>query len=134
MSYKTVIVMTLISLAAVRPTPVRAFPQNPQDDTARPETTVTIHLKISAEGMDRLPAGSTIELKGDPATCKEVRRTQNIQSGEATLPDIPKCKIDLRFLITGFDTQVLTVDFGDYTDPLQILIKSDGAHIVPLAP
>ena len=128
MTSKIALLITLIWFMAFQPAHLNAALQ---DDSPKHETTVTIHLKISAEGMDKLPTGSTIELRGDPAVCKDVQRSQNIQSGEAMFPDVPKCKIDLRFVITGFNTQVLSVDFGKYKDPLQIVIKSDGPHILP---
>ena len=101
-----------------------------QEESSGQSNTVTAHIKVSAEGLDKLPKGSTVELKGDPATCKDVHRTQNIQSGEATFKELQKCKIDLRFFIPGLDSQMLSVDFAEYREPLRILITPTEARLV----
>ena len=86
---------------------------------------------MSAEGRDKLPAGSTIELKGDEDACKKVRPPeQNITSDGVTFPDLPVCKVKLWIFITGFDAKILPVDLAHYKDPMRILVKSSGPPVV----
>jgi len=149
MNYKIGIAITLLCLFFVRLTVATPAPQ---DETIKPgssdtkhadenktkkassETAIPIHIKVFAQGRQALPAGSTIELKGDQETCKKLQRTQNIQSGEVTFTDLPVCKVQLRIFITGFDAQLVSVDLANYKDPMRILVKSDGPPLVSWGP
>jgi outer membrane protein assembly factor BamA len=95
------------------------------------DATVSVRIKVSAQGMRTLPAGSTIQLKGNQDTCKEaVEREQPIQAGEATFRDLPVCRVKLWIYITGFDSQTVKVDLANYRDSLQIMVKSIGPPVV----
>jgi hypothetical protein len=149
MNYKIGIAVTLLCLFPARLTV--AIPAS-QEESGRPgnsdtkhtnenktkkpssETAIPVHIKILAQGMEALPTGSTIELKGNQETCKNLRLTQNIQSGEVTFPDLPVCKVQLRIFITGFNAQLVSVDLASYKDPMRILVKSDGPPIVSWGP
>src|SRR2546422_5862291 len=90
----------------------------PQDEPSKPENgrikktddkkatkpsanaTITVHVKISAEGMETLPTGSTIELRGDEQSCKNVHRESNIKSDEVIFLDLPMCKVRIAIYVT----------------------------------
>jgi hypothetical protein len=91
--------------------------------TPRPDSSILLHIKISAQGMEAVPNGSSIDLKGNQETCRKLERTQNLQAGNATFPDLPVCKVQLRIFITGFNTLLVCVDLANYQDPLRILVK-----------
>jgi len=109
-----------------------------QDESGQPNNAIksekkkiTLHIQLSAEGMDPLPTGSTIELKGDEETCKtNVQQTQHVELGEATFPDLPVCKVRLWIFITGFDTKTVPADLAKYKDPIRIVVKSNGPPVV----
>jgi hypothetical protein len=93
---------------------------------AAPGSTIFLHIKIHAQGKEKLPVGSSIEVRGSQETCKKLERTQNIQSDEIMFPDIPVCKVQLRIFITDFNAQAVSVDLIEYKDPMVILVKSVG--------
>ena len=99
----------------------------PDSKTKKPglNSTISLHIKISEQGK-ALPVGSSIELKGSHETCGNVERTQTIQLGEVTFPDLPVCKVQLRIIITGFDVLPISVDLMEYKDPMLILVKAVG--------
>src|ERR1700693_6144445 len=102
MKYKMGILATLLGLVLFQMAGALVIPQ---DEANKPDTadakktednrtpragsdsTISVRIKISAEGMKALPTGS-IQLKGNQQACKEaVEREQPIQSGQATFED-----------------------------------------------
>ncbi len=135
MKSKTGISSTLLCLALLRS--AVAVPGR-QEETAKPPVSdtnkrlITVHISVSGEGMDKLPTGSTVELTGDDkaasAACRKVKSLeQSIHSGEVTFPDVPMCKVNLRFFVTGFDSQTVSVDLMKHKEPLHVLIKHKGS-------
>ena len=92
------------------------------------DSTITIDIKVSAEGIETLPQGSTIELKGDDESCKDLRRPEEPigPDGEVAFSDLPVCKVKLSIFITGFDFKTTVVDLAKYKGPIQIRVKVNG--------
>jgi len=107
-------------------------PNKPDNsDAKKTDSTISVRIKVSVQGMKALPTGSTIQLKGNQDACKEaVEREQPIQSGQATFEDLPVCAVRLWIYITGFNSQTVKVDLANYKDPLQIMVKSNGPPVV----
>jgi len=101
---------------------------DPSQKTA--DATITVHVEVSAEGMTKLPTGSTIRIKGDEKSCKNLEQEQSLNSDRATFSSLPICKVKLKIYITGFDGKVLSVDLAKYKDPMKILVKSAGVPVV----
>jgi hypothetical protein len=95
-----------------------------------PGSTITLRIEVSAQGMDMLPTGSSIQLKGDDGTCKQLEQEQSINSDQATFTNLPVCKVKLRIYITGFDGKTVLVDLAKYKDPMRIQVKSNGPPVV----
>ena len=87
--------------------------------------TIPLHIKVSAEGMQKLPSGSKVEIRGQEG-CADLQSTHPILLGEASFPDVPRCKILLRIIITGFNVQNVPVDLARYQDPMKVLVKISG--------
>jgi hypothetical protein len=101
--------------------------------TAKPAPTskITVRVKVSAEGRSALPAGSTIELKGDDPACGNLTRPeQSLEPDETTFPDLPVCKVKFRIYITSFDVKAVSVDLAKHKDPMKILVRKSGAPVV----
>lgn len=86
---------------------------------------ITMRIAVSAEGMERLPEGSRVELKGENG-CKNLERGQMILSGGALFPDLPLCKVKLRIFITGFPTKAASLDLTNYKRPITVVVREDG--------
>jgi hypothetical protein len=95
-------------------------------------STITLQVKISAEGKHQLPSGSRVELKGDDDTCKKVSRpVQNLETeGVASFPGLPACRVRLSIFVTGFQWKSVPVDLTQYKEPLQITVKVVGPPVV----
>ena len=150
MSYKIGMIVTLLFLFSARLGVAFSAAQNESDKPAsvdtkhadenktqpkkpKPGSAVPVHIQVSAQGMHKLPAGSTIEVKGkDP--CKSLHLSQNIQNGDVMLPDLPVCKVELIIFITGFNAQTVSVDLGNYKDPMRISITPNGPPTVSWGP
>jgi hypothetical protein len=146
MKYKLGILITLLCLVLFQPAVAFAVSQNepnkPENSDAKKtednrspkagsDSTISLHIKVSAQNMKTLPTGSTIQLKGSQEACKEsVEREQPIQSGEVTFTDLPVCPVRLWIYITGFDSKTVKVDLANYRDSLQIMVKSNGSPVV----
>src|SRR5690349_3969237 len=86
----------------------------------------TVHIKVSAEGVNPLPNESSIQLKGLD-DCDQLSRRGILDSdGEFTFSGLPVCKVMLKILITGFETKTLPeVDLADHKNSrMRIQIKS----------
>jgi len=146
MKYRMGILATLLGLVLFQIAGAIVIPQdesNKPDNTdakktednrtpkAASDSTISVRIKVSVQGMKALPTGSTIQLKGNQDACKEaVEREQPIQSGQATFEDLPVCAVRLWIYITGFNSQTVKVDLANYKDPLQIMVKSNGPPVV----
>jgi len=95
-----------------------------------PGSTVTLRIEISAQGMERLPTGSTIQVKGDDESCRHLEQEQSINSEAATFTNLPVCKVKLHIYITGFDGKTVPADLAKYKEPMRIQVKSNGPPIV----
>lgn len=146
MNYKSGIIVTMLCLlsAGLKVGPRILQTANPPPQTAAsepgngtaapntegnpktPQAPLLFHLKVSAEGMETLPTGSTIELKGNQEKCKSLKQKQIIRSGEVTFQDLPICKVQLLIFITGFATKQVSIDLAGYSQPMRILVKTNG--------
>jgi hypothetical protein len=135
MKFKNGIFSTLCCLALV--SSAVAVP-GCQEEPPKPEVSdtnkqlITVHISVSAEGMDRLPTGSTVELTGNDkatkAACRKVQsREQSIHSGEVTFSDVPICQVNFRFFVTGFESKTVLVDLTKHKEPLHVFIKKKGS-------
>lgn len=99
----------------------------PKTDEKKNNSTVSVKIKISAEGKSAIPSGSWIEWEGIGESCKNVTGEQNLRSTEATPVSLPVCKVKLTIFITGFNTTAVTVDLAGneekYADPIRITVK-----------
>ena len=136
MKYRMGILATLLGLVLFQIAGAIVIPQDESNkpdntDAKRTDSTISVRIKVSVQGMKTLPTGSTIQLKGNQDACKEaVEREQPIQSGQATFEDLPVCAVRLWIYITGFSSQTVKVDLANYKDPLQIMVKSNGPPVV----
>ena len=136
MKYRMGILATLLGLVLFQIAGAIVIPQDESNrpdntDAKRTDSTISVRIKVSVQGMKALPTGSTIQLKGNQDACKEaVEREQPIQSGQATFEDLPVCAVRLWIYITGFNSQTVKVDLANYKDPLQIMVKSNGPPVV----
>jgi hypothetical protein len=139
MKYKTGIPALFLCLALLR---LAVAAQAPQDETTKPEnspapkttqkkTKISVHIIVSAEGHDKLPSGSRIDLQGREEACKDVQRLQqSIGPDGTTFLDLPICRVELRIYITGFDTKIISVDLAAYKNPMRVLVKSKRPPVI----
>ena len=107
----------------------KAEEKKPEEKKAvKPPAPTTVHIKVSAEGVDPLPKESSIQLKG-LADCDTLARRGNLDSdGQITFSELPVCKVALKILVTGFETKALPeLDLAEYKNAaLRIHIKQIG--------
>jgi hypothetical protein len=148
MKYKTAILTTLLCLGLIRATAAVSWVQSEPDkpktgDTPKPsdktdksppaDSVMTVRFKISAEKSPTLPTQSKIEMSGADEKCKDVQGSQYIKSGEVTFTKLPVCKIKLTIFITGFNSQIVSIDLAKYKEPILIMVKSTGDPVVATA-
>jgi hypothetical protein len=100
--------------------------------TGKVQPLITVHIKVSAEGVNPLPSRSSIQLKGLD-DCDTLARDGTLESnGQITFSDLPVCKVMLKILITGFEHKTVTeVDLADRKhSTMRIEIKSTGPPIL----
>jgi hypothetical protein len=74
---------------------------------AKPQPAITVHIKVSAEGLDPLPNQSSVQMRGLD-DCDTLDRRGNLDpDGQITFSELPVCKVALKILITGFETKAL---------------------------
>ena len=88
----------------------------------------TVHIKVSADGVNPLPDQSSIQLKGLDDCDMLTRRGDLDADGEITFSELPVCKVMLKILITGFETKSLSsVDLADPKNlTMRIHVKAAG--------
>jgi len=96
-----------------------------------PKPALDVRIAVVAEGMDRLPSNSRVELQGEgPGACKSLKRDQMIQADGVLFRDLAVCKVKLRLFITGFDTKAVLLDLANYKGRLKITVKEEGPPTV----
>lgn len=102
----------------------------PQTEEKKNKSSVSVKIKIVAEGKPSIPSGSKVEWEGVGESCKNVSGEQNLRSTEATPLTLPVCKVKLTIFITGFNTTAVTVDLAGneekYANPIRIKVKRQG--------
>jgi hypothetical protein len=96
---------------------------------------ISLQIKISADGVPALPSGSAIELSGADETCRQMPEEHKvIEVGGVTTVTVPSCMIRVVILITGFDTQTVTLDLAKHTQQskstVTITVKHQGPPVV----
>ena len=105
---------------------------NDKKTAGKAQSTITVHMKVSAEGLNSLPSGSSAQLKG-LGSCDTLERQGTLDpEGKITFSGLPVCKVMIKILITGIDSKMLPeVNLANYKDsPIRIEIKSAGAPIL----
>jgi hypothetical protein len=94
-------------------------------------STVSIKLKIFAEGKPSLPSGSRIAWQGVEDRCRNVTGNKYLELDGTTTVNLPVCKTRLTLFVTGFSTQAVVVDVATntrkYKEQLRIAIRHQGA-------
>lgn len=126
-----------MAVAAARSQDEPGKPGNPdakkpeEKKAVKPQPPIAVHIKVSAEGADPLPAQSSVQMKG-LGDCDTLTRRGDLDSGgQITFSELPVCKVALKILITGFETKALPeLDLADYKNAtLRLLIKPAGPPI-----
>ncbi len=116
--------------ALLLPVAARSLPQQESNSDADEPATVSVKIKVTAEGKSSLPSGSKIEWKGAEESCKGSAGRKNLETSETTRVSLPVCKVRLLVFITGFETKAVTVDLAanedKVEDPIRITVKHQG--------
>jgi hypothetical protein len=134
MKCKMVIPVALLFLAVLRPAVAIAVLQDeadkskkndaPKTDEKKNSSTVSVKIRISAEGRTALPSEARIEWQGIEETCKNVTGGKRLDSNETSV-NFPTnlCKVKLTVFMTGYDTAAVTVDLATNKEKCQDLIR-----------
>src|SRR5262249_33681057 len=117
MKCKIGVVAALLSVAVLRPDMALSEPNKSKKNHAASEgekqndATVTVKIKIEAEGKPSLPPGSKIQWKGLDDRCRSGNDTKiSLEPDEPTSVDLPVCEIQIMVLITDFETKKVNVN------------------------
>ena len=108
--------------------------QTPDEHHHTASQKVDLHIKIAAENMATLPAGATVEMKGDEDRCKDLLEGQTIVASSVNFQDVPVCKVRLDVVITGFNVNRVKVDLASYKEPMEIKVNKAGSAAVSMGP
>jgi len=138
MKYR-VVVAALLLLALSLPAVARPQEETDKSKKQEPATTeekkssptISVPIKMSAEGKSSLPSGSNIEWEGVGKSCSTETGKKNLNSDGLTVVNLPACTVKLVIFITGFDTKTVTLDIAKdkekYKEPIRILVKHKGS-------
>jgi hypothetical protein len=121
--------LAAFSIAVAAPRSQDDSGKSKKAETSQPS--ITVHIKVSAEGANPLPDQSSVQLKGS-GDCGTLSRKGELDAdGKATFSGLPVCKVTLRIFITGFETKSKDVDLADYKNgTMNVQVKSSGPPIL----
>ncbi|HYR88887.1 MAG TPA: hypothetical protein VE422_32725 [Terriglobia bacterium] len=93
------------------------------------QPSVSLEVKVDAEGVNPLPDQSTIELSADAdSDCgRAIHHEKPLHDGKATFKDVPVCRVVFTILVTGFPAQKIPVDLAEFKEfAILIEIKISG--------